>query len=114
MPAGARLNATTTSSNATAAPDAVAFLELVAVTAGLSAMNPLPLYFWAQPIRPARACKVCASKALDQAGLNQQAIEPSRLGTIGATVEQAVAAFQDVLLFGKRWIERHPCSLLHQ
>src|SRR5262245_12062537 len=78
-------------------------------------MHPLPLlYLGLQTIRPARACKARLSKAFDQARVDQQPIKPSRLRAAGASVKQTVAAFQNILLLGKRRIERHTRSLLHQ
>jgi len=45
-------------------------------------------------------------KVLDQAGVDQHTIEMPRFGAVGAAIEQAIAADQDFLLFGKGWIEQ--------
>src|SRR5215472_12788386 len=116
MPPLARPKATTTSSSATAAPNLSALWILVTATAVYSpAMRPLPLLFLArQTIRPAEGCKAATSKAFDQSSVYQQSIEPPCFGAAGASVEQAVATFQNILLLGKRRVEWHAGGLLHQ
>src|SRR5712692_1955027 len=54
-----------------------------------------------------------ASKPLDQAGVDQQPIEASRLRAAGAAVEQSLAALQNFFLLGERRVERQPGRLLH-
>ena len=51
------------------------------------------------------------SKPLDHAGVDQQPVEPPRLGAVSAEIEQPVAALEDPLLFGERSIERYTGSL---
>src|SRR5690242_1107521 len=53
------------------------------------------------------------SKPLDEACLDQGAVEAPRLGAIGAAVEQPGTALQDPLLLGERGIKRHAGGLLH-
>src|SRR5215472_8340501 len=53
-------------------------------------------------------------KALDQTRLDEQAIEPSRLGAAGTPIKETVAAIQNLLLLGKGRVKRHACRLLHQ
>src|SRR5262245_46218331 len=49
------------------------------------------------------------SKSLDQAGIDQQPVEASRLGAVRAQVEQALAAAEDLFLLRKARVERDPC-----
>ena len=53
------------------------------------------------------------SKALDQAGVDQQPVEAARLGAAGAAIEQAAAALEDALLLGKGRVERQARRLQH-
>jgi hypothetical protein len=49
---------------------------------------------------------IARSEILDQAGVDQHAVEMARLGTVIAAVEQSVAAHEDLFLLGERRIER--------
>src|SRR5262245_35501437 len=77
-------------------------------------MFPLPHILGRQTIRTAGACKARLSKSLDQPRIDQQPIEPARLGSAGAAVEQSVTASQNTLLFGERRIKWHTRRFLHE
>ena len=78
-------------------------------------MRPLRILFLGCKLSgQSELAKPATSKAFDQTGLDQQPIEPPRLGTAGAPVEQAVTTLQDILLFGKGRIKRYTRRLLHQ
>ena len=51
-------------------------------------------------------------KPLDQAGIDQQAVETAHLRAAGAEEKPSLAAFENLLLFGKGRIERQPGGLL--
>src|SRR6185369_10706360 len=53
-----------------------------------------------------------ASKPFDQAGIDQQPIKTPRFRPACTGVEQPLATFENLLLLGKRWIERQPGRLL--
>src|SRR4029077_9314115 len=53
------------------------------------------------------------SKPLDQAGVDQQAVEAPRLRAAGTGVEQPLAALENALLLGEGGIERQAGRLLH-
>src|SRR5881392_4001055 len=52
-------------------------------------------------------------EALDQPGVDQQAVEAARFLAAGAGKEQATAALQHPLLLGEGRVERQPRDLLH-
>ena len=54
-----------------------------------------------------------ALKSVDHSGVDQQAIEPARLGAVGAAVEQAVAAPEYLFLLEEGCVERKARRLLH-
>src|SRR5712692_7703754 len=69
-----------------------------------------------EAIRPPQTCKRTperALQALDQARVDEQAIEAPRLRTGLAAVEQAVAALHDLLLLDECRIERQPGGFLN-
>jgi hypothetical protein len=49
---------------------------------------------------------------LDQTGVDQQPVEPSGLRAAIASVEQPLAALENLILFGKRGIERQAGQFL--
>src|SRR5262249_57332710 len=49
--------------------------------------------------------------SFDQSGVDQQSVESPRLGAAGATVEQAPAPLENLLLLGEGRIERQPRRL---
>src|SRR5580704_1515635 len=53
------------------------------------------------------------SEIFYQAGVDQHAVELARLRAVIAAVEQSIAAQEDLLLRGKRRIERQARGLLH-
>src|SRR5439155_9365752 len=55
----------------------------------------------------------CPLQSLDQAGVDQQAVEAAGLGAVLAAIEQPVAAFENLLLLRKSCIERKTRGLLH-
>src|SRR5580700_2990576 len=57
--------------------------------------------------------KLFRSEIFYEAGVDQHAVEMSRLGAVVAAVEQSVATLEDLLLRGKRRIERQARGLLH-
>src|SRR5262249_11276553 len=59
-----------------------------------------------------RRHRIAGLEILDQAGVDEEAIEAPRLRAAGASVEQALAAFEYLLLLGERGIERESSGLL--
>src|SRR5690349_3917488 len=54
-----------------------------------------------------------ALEPLDQAGIDQHAIEAARLGAAIAIIEQSVATLHDLLLLLERWVEWQARALQH-
>src|SRR5262249_9574815 len=67
---------------------------------------------WVPAFAGTTAQRQC-SKALDEAGVDQQPIEAPRLSAAGAGVKQPLAALENFLLLGERGIERQAGRLLH-
>src|SRR5882724_4645305 len=65
------------------------------------------------PREAGRGSHTRQSKPFDQAGVDEQPIEATRLGAAGAGVEQPLAALQNSFLLGEGGIERQAGCLLH-
>src|SRR6516162_734019 len=61
----------------------------------------------------ARSCGAPPSKSLNQACVDQQPVEASRLRAAGAEIEQSAAALEDLLLLREAPIERHSRPFQH-